>query len=130
MPLKIIKESLFFLPYLAHCVNEDLVKSGFPDPLKFCEYLNNYLSELLCGFRKTHSTQHILSRLIQTLKIGLDNSGLVGTILMALSKAYDCLPHDLLIVKLEAYGLNKHSLNLVNGYFRFREKKGKNWLFV
>ena len=29
-----MKESTFILPYLAHCVNEDLVKSEFPDPLK------------------------------------------------------------------------------------------------
>ena len=29
-----MKESTFILPHLAHCVNEDLVKSEFPDPLK------------------------------------------------------------------------------------------------
>ena len=29
-----MKESTFILPYIAHCVNEDLVKSEFPDPLK------------------------------------------------------------------------------------------------
>ena len=29
------------------------------------EYLGNFLSELLCGFRKAHSTQHALFRLIQ-----------------------------------------------------------------
>ena len=29
------------------------------------EYLENFLSELLCGFRKVHSTQHTLFRLIQ-----------------------------------------------------------------
>ena len=29
-----LKESTFILPYLSHCVNEDLVKSKFPDPLK------------------------------------------------------------------------------------------------
>ena len=34
IPLNLIKESIFILPYLAHCVNEDLVKSEFPDPLK------------------------------------------------------------------------------------------------
>ena len=49
---------------------------------------------------------------------------------MDLSKAYDCLPHDLLIAKLEAYGPDKPSLNLVNDYLRFREQGKKDWLFV
>ena len=89
------------------------------------EYLNNYLNDLLCGFRKAHSTQYVLSRLIQSLKKGLGNSGLVGTKLMDLSKAYDCLPHDLLIAKLDACGLDKPSLNLVNGYLRFRKRRKK-----
>ena len=56
------------------------------------EYLNNYLNDLLCGFRKAHSTQRILSILIRLLNKGLDNSGLVGAILNDLSKTYDaCL---------------------------------------
>ena len=79
------------------------------------EYLNNYLYDLLCGFRKAHSTQYVLTRLITSLRKGIDNSGLVGTILMSLSKACNFLPHDLLIVKLETYGIDKPSINLVNG---------------
>ena len=34
IPLDLVKESNFILPYLARCVNEDLVRSEFPDPLK------------------------------------------------------------------------------------------------
>ena len=89
------------------------------------EYLNNYLNDLLYGFRKAHSTQYVLSRLIQSLKKGLHNLGLVRTVLMDLSKAYDCLPLDLLIAKLNAYGLNKPSLNLVNGYLRLQTQRRK-----
>ena len=70
-----------------------------------------------------------MTRLIQTLKIELDNSGLVGIILMNLSKGYDCLPLDFLIAKLEAYGLDKSSLNLGNGYLRFRKKKEEKLAF-
>ena len=42
---------------------------------------------------------------------------------MDLSKAYGCLPHDLLIAKLDAYGLDKPSLNFVNGYMGFRTER-------
>ena len=61
----------------------------------------------------------------ESLKKELDNSGLVGKILIDLSKVYDCLHHDLLMVKVEAYGLDKPSLNLVNDYLRFRKKVEK-----
>ena len=41
---------------------------------------------------------------------------------MDLSKAYDCLSHDLLIAKVEAYGLDEPSLYLVNDYLSFEIK--------
>ena len=89
------------------------------------EYLNNYFNDLFCGFCNAHSTQHVLPRLIQSLKKELDISRLVGTIFIVLSKAYGCLPHDLLIAKLEVYGLDEPSLNLVNDYLRFRKQRKK-----
>ena len=51
------------------------------------EYLENFLNELLCGFRKSHSTQHVLFRIIQKWQAELDSKGYVSTILMDLSKA-------------------------------------------
>ena len=42
---------------------------------------------------------------------------------MDLSKAYDCLPHDLLIAKLEAYDLDNGSLNLLLDYLSFRKQR-------
>ena len=38
---------------------------------------------------------------------------------MDLSKAFDCLPHDLLIAKLKAYGMEEKSLKLILSYLRY-----------
>ena len=44
---------------------------------------------------------------------------------MDLSKAYDCLPHDLIIAKFEAYGLSKSSLSLLLDYLTSRKQRVK-----
>ena len=87
--------------------------------------MDTFLNKLLCGFRKAHSTQNALFKLLQRWQKELDNSGLVGTILMDLSKVHDCLPHDLIIAKFEAYGLSKSSLSLLLDYLTSRKQRVK-----
>ena len=87
--------------------------------------METFLNKLLCGFRKAHSIQHALFKLLQRWQNELDNSGLVGTILMDLSKAYDCLLHDLIIAKFEVYGLSKSSLSLLLDYLTSSKQRVK-----
>ena len=87
--------------------------------------MQTFLNKILCGFCKAHSTQHALFRLLQAWQKEFDNSGNVGTVLMDLSKACDCIPHDLLIAKLEAYGLDKISLNILFDYLNNRKQRTK-----
>ena len=79
----------------------------------------------MCGFRKAHSTQHALFRLIQKWQAEVDSGGNIGTILMDLSKAYDCLSHNLLISKLEGYGLDIGSVDFLLDYFSLRKYRTK-----
>ena len=58
---------------------------------KFCEYIKNFLSQLLCGFRTAISP---LPTFTKTSK-ELDSGGFIGTILTDFSKTSDCLPHGL-----------------------------------
>ena len=87
-------------------------------------FFETRFSPLLYGFRKSHSTQHALLRLLHRWQSSLDNSKIVGTVLMDLSKAYDCLTHDLLIAKLAAYGVEYHSLFFIHDYPTGNKKLG------
>ena len=86
-------------------------------------YLEENFSKLLCGFRKGHSTQHTLLNMLRTWQNCIANSGKVGALLIDLSKAFDCLPHDLLLAKLEAYGISENGCKLLYNYLSNRKQR-------
>jgi methylaspartate ammonia-lyase len=49
---------------------------------------------------------------------------------MDLSKAFDCLPHELLIANLHACGFGKTSLKVLQSYLSKRYKKTKTDRFL
>ena len=81
------------------------------------------MAPLLCGFRERYGTQHALLRLIETCKKALDKGGVAGALLMDLSKAFDCLNHELLIAKLNAYGFSMSALRLIHSYLNERRQR-------
>ena len=88
-------------------------------------YMENILSPYLCGFRKGYSTQYCLIVMLERFKKALDNNNKFGALLTDLSKAFDCLNHELLIAKLEAYGFDYVSLNLILSYLSNRKHRTK-----
>ena len=85
-------------------------------------FLDKQLSIFVSAYRKNFSTQHVLLRLLEEWRGKLDNNYVVGAILMDLSKAFDSIPHDLLIAKLSAYGFGDNSLLYVLSYLKGREQ--------
>ena len=89
------------------------------------EFMDPYFSKFQCGFRKGYSTQQCLIAFIEKWKSAIDQGKSFGAVLTDLSKAFDCLPHELLIAKLHAYGFSLSALRLVNSYLSNRKQRTK-----
>ena len=64
------------------------------------------------AYRKLYSTQHVLINLVEDWRAKLEKDFVVGAIFIDLSKAFDCIPLDLILAKLHAYGSNENVLVL------------------
>jgi len=78
------------------------------------------LKIILVAFLKA-TALHALLNLIQKRQSVLNKTGIVGALLMDLSKAFDCLRHDLLIAKLATSGFGNDSLRLFHNYLSNRK---------
>ena len=81
---------------------------------KISNYFEKVLSGYQFGFRKGHSTQQCLLVMTEKWCQSLDKRGHYGTLLTDLSKAFDCLSHNLLIAKLHAYAFDIPALSLLH----------------
>ena len=88
-------------------------------------YFQDFMSPFISGFRKTHSCETVLIRMIESIKKSVDQGKVVCAVLMDLSKAFDCIPHKLLISKFRAYGISMSSCSLLTSYFRNRLQRVK-----
>ena len=77
-----------------------------------------YFSPFISAYRKGYSTQHVLMRLVEEWRERLHNKYIVGVILLDFSKAFDCIPHDVIIAKLASYGLHDTALKLIFSYLK------------
>lgn len=72
------------------------------------------------GFRKNHSTDYAAIELIDKVIHDLDNGDNPLSVFIDLSKAFDTIDHSILIAKLEYYGFNSKSLQLMISYLSNR----------
>ena len=101
-------QSAFYQSYKKHLKELRLYKC-----LLFFEDIFN---KQQCGFRKGYNTQQCLLKMLEKWKRLVDGGNVFGTLLTDLSKAFDCLNHELLIAKLNAYGFSLPALRLINDY--------------
>ena len=89
---------------------------------QLASYLDKYFSPFISAYRKSYSTQQVLIRLLEEWREKLDKNFVVGAVLMDLSKAFDCIPHDLINAKLAAYGFKRETLRLTYSYLKGRKQ--------
>jgi hypothetical protein len=88
-------------------------------------FFKDTFSPHLSAFRSGYSCQHALLDIMEKWKLELRQGKIIGSLLMDLSKAFDCISHKLLIAKLEAYGLGLKSIKLMQSYLNFRKQRVK-----
>ena len=87
-------------------------------------YLNKYklLHEAQSGFRKHHSCQTALIKLINDWLSHIDRGNIVGAIFFDLKKAFDVVDHEMLLQKLALYGVRGTSLRWLKSYLSNRSQ--------
>ena len=88
-------------------------------------YFDQILSDYQCGFRKGFNPQHCLIAMIEKWRSSNDEGKSFGALLTDLSKAFDCLSHELLIAKLAAYGFKRSALKVIYSYLSDRKQRTK-----
>ena len=78
--------------------------------------MDKFLSKYQSWFIKGYNAQHCLLAMIEKWKKAADNGKVFGALLTNLSKAFDCLLHDLTIAKLNSCSFNVSARNLIHNY--------------
>ena len=83
---------------------------------------NDILYEQQYGFRENYSTELALVDLTDKIAQAIDNKKVTVGVFIDLSKAFDTLNHEILIGKLQHYGIRGLALNWFKSYLKNREQ--------
>ena len=114
--LKVNYRPVYILPILSNVFERSMFK-------QMSSFFDDIFSKYQYGFRKGFSTQQCLLALLEKWKRFVDRGKVFGALLTDLSKAFDCLNHDLLIAKLKAYGFSLPALRLIHDYLLNRKQR-------
>lgn len=92
---------------------------------RFQNFLKKFkvLSEFQFGFRENSSTTHAIFHFIDIVLQSIDEKESVASIMCDLSKAFDCVNHDLLLQKLEFYGVRGIVKDWLKSYLSGRKQR-------
>ena len=87
---------------------------------------NNIIYPLQFGFRQQYSTFHALISLTEDIRKNVDKGNIVCGIFVDLQKAFDTVENDILLAKLEHYGI----CGMANNWFKSYLFNGKQFVSI
>lgn len=82
----------------------------------------NILSKNQHGFHRNRSTLSALASILNYIYKNLDQGNKVMAVFVDLSKAFDCVDHDILLKKIECYGLHGQCQKILKSYLNNRKQ--------
>ena len=83
---------------------------------------NNLLYKYQFGFRKSHNTSHAIITLVDKVSRALDTGKFVVGLYLDIKKAFDAVPHSILLEKLYALGIRGNIYNCFKSYLENRKQ--------
>ena len=106
------------LPIMSKIYEKEMVR-------QLLSYFENIFSQFISGFRPPHSCETVLLRMVENIKLSLDQGQIVSAIITDLSRAFDSIPYKLFVSKLHDYGLSMSACELMFNYYSNRKQRVK-----
>ena len=88
-------------------------------------FFQDKLSFMLSAYRSKYSCSNVILKCIEDWRLSIENGDKVGCVAMDLSRAFDSVPHGLLVAKLQAYGVSLNGCELIYSYLKNRRQRVK-----
>ena len=83
---------------------------------------NELLYGLQSGFQRRHSTETALVRILDQIHFNLDKNNITSLLCIDYSKAINLINHEILLIKLKAFGVIDNNLSLFHSYLSDRRQ--------